>query len=90
MVSKEKEKQMIDIANLDISLGQEKSIILSDSRFHAGVIGIVAGRFKEQYYKPTIVFAEEGSYLKGSARSIQALHLKDALTALDTKHPGIS
>lgn len=86
---KEKEKQMIDIANMDISLGKEKSIILSDSRFHAGVIGIVAGRFKEQYYKPTIVFAEDGQYLKGSARSISSLHLKDTLTALDTKHPGI-
>lgn len=86
---KDKEKQMIDIANMDVSLGHSHSIVIQDKSFHAGVIGIVAGRFKEKYFRPTVVFAEDGQYLKGSARSIPGLHLKDTLTDLDTKHPGI-
>lgn len=86
---KEKEKQMIDVANLDVSMGKSHSIVIQNNSFHAGVIGIVAGRLKEKYFRPTVVFAEDGNYLKGSARSIPSLHLKDTLTDLDTKHPGI-
>ena len=56
--------------------------------FHEGVIGIVAGRIKEQEYSPTIVFAPmEGGGWKGSGRSIPGLHLRDVIDMVYKKHP---
>jgi len=63
--------------------------------WHQGVIGIVAGRVKEALHRPVIAFApsgEEGAdegELKGSARSISGLHIRDALDAVATRHPGL-
>ncbi len=63
--------------------------------WHAGVVGILASRLKEQYHCPVIAFAPggpelEGSgELKGSGRSIAALHLRDALDWIDRQHPGL-
>lgn len=56
--------------------------------FHEGVIGIVAGRIKEQDYAPTIVFAptEDGGW-KGSGRSLPGLHLRDAIDVIYKKNP---
>lgn len=56
--------------------------------FHEGVIGIVAGRIKEEEFVPTIVFAptEDGGW-KGSGRSVPGCHLRDALDAVYKKHP---
>ena len=57
--------------------------------FHEGVIGIVAGRIKEQDYAPTIVFApgQEPGIWKGSGRSIPGLHLRDAIDMVYKDHP---
>ena len=56
--------------------------------FHEGVIGIVAGRIKEQDYAPTIVFAPmEGGGWKGSGRSLPGLHLRDAIDIIYKKNP---
>ena len=65
------------------------SIVVADPQWHEGVIGIVAGRLKEKFLRPTIVFtqSEEGVF-KGSGRSIPALHLRDALDRVDRKLPG--
>lgn len=58
--------------------------------WHAGVIGILASRLKEQYHRPVIAFAPGGNgELKGSGRSIAALHLRDALDWIDRRHPGL-
>lgn len=54
---------------------------------HIGVIGIVAGRLKEQFHRPVVVFAEDGEWLKGSGRSIPGFHLRDALADLSAAHP---
>lgn len=58
--------------------------------WHQGVIGILAGRIKEQFHRPTIVFAQgdEGE-LKGSARSIQGLHIRDLLEEISSQYPGL-
>jgi single-stranded-DNA-specific exonuclease len=58
--------------------------------WHQGVIGILAGRIKEQFHRPTIVFAQgdEGE-LKGSARSINGLHIRDLLEEISTQYPGL-
>ncbi len=59
-----------------------KSIVLSSSDWHQGVIGIVASRLVERYYRPTILFAiDEQGNAKGSGRSIPGFHLLEALTS---------
>lgn len=58
--------------------------------WHAGVVGILASRIKEKYHRPVIAFAPgEDGELKGSGRSIPALHLRDALDWVDRQHPGL-
>ncbi|MBK1649720.1 single-stranded-DNA-specific exonuclease RecJ [Rhabdochromatium marinum] len=58
--------------------------------WHQGVIGIVASRLKEHYHRPVIVFARgDDGRLRGSARSIDGLHLRDLLAAIDRRHPGL-
>jgi single-stranded-DNA-specific exonuclease len=65
-------------------------ICLFDNDWHQGVVGIVASRVKEQYHRPVIVFAAENSkMLKGSARSIPGVHMRDLLDAIATRHPGL-
>lgn len=65
-------------------------LCLFDPNWHQGVIGILASRLKERYHRPTIAFACAGNdQLKGSARSIPGLHIRDALDALATRHPGL-
>jgi len=64
------------------------SLVLYRSDFHQGVVGIVAGRLKEAYYRPTIVFADEDEhYIKGSARSIEGVHIRDVLARISALHP---
>ncbi|HED3137211.1 single-stranded-DNA-specific exonuclease RecJ [Citrobacter farmeri] len=58
--------------------------------WHQGVVGILASRIKERFHRPVIAFAPTGDgTLKGSGRSIQGLHMRDALERLDTLHPGL-
>jgi single-stranded-DNA-specific exonuclease len=59
--------------------------------WHQGVIGIVAARIKDRYHRPAIAFADadDGNTIKGSARSINGLHIRDALDAVAAKHPGL-
>ena len=58
--------------------------------WHQGVVGILASRIKERFHRPVIAFAPAGNgQLKGSGRSIQGLHMRDALERLDTLHPGL-
>jgi len=54
------------------------------------VIGIVASRLKERFYRPVVAFARgNAGELKGSGRSIAALHLRDALDLVSKRHPGL-
>lgn len=79
------------LARLQVS---EKSlptgVCLYDPDWHQGVIGLVASRMKDQYHRPVIAFARAGeNELKGSARSIPGFHMRDALDAIATMHPGL-
>ncbi|MFV3023710.1 single-stranded-DNA-specific exonuclease RecJ [Klebsiella aerogenes] len=59
-------------------------------QWHQGVVGILASRIKERFHRPVIAFAPTGDgTLKGSGRSIQGLHMRDALERLDTLYPGL-
>lgn len=70
--------------------GDFVKVAYSDS-FHEGVIGIVASRLKEMFYKPTIVFApsHDDELIKGSGRSINEIHLRDAIDYVHKKNPNI-
>ncbi len=61
---------------------------LYEPDWHQGVIGILAGRLKERYHRPVIAFAEASdTEIKGSARSIEGLHIRDALDRLAKHYP---
>ena len=65
-------------------------LCLFDENWHQGVIGILASRIKDRYHRPVIVFADAGEgQIKGSARSIPGLHIRDALDAVAAHHPGL-
>jgi len=73
-----------------------RSIVLYQDDWHQGVIGIVAGRLKESHYLPSIVFAPadteqtgEDDAIKGSARSIAGVHIRDAIEQVAERHPDL-
>jgi single-stranded-DNA-specific exonuclease len=64
------------------------SLALFDDNWHQGVIGILASRLKDKFHRPVIAFAlSDNNELKGSGRSIGALHLRDALDLISKRHP---
>jgi single-stranded-DNA-specific exonuclease len=65
-------------------------LCLFDDGWHQGVVGLVAGRIKDRLHRPTVAFArtEDGS-LRGSARSIPGVHIRDALDSIAARHPGL-
>lgn len=66
------------------------SLCLYDRSWHQGVIGVLAGRLKEKFHRPAIVFADAGEHeIKGSARSVPGLHIRDALDSIAARHPHI-
>ena len=66
------------------------SLSLFDPGWHQGVIGIVASRLKERFHRPVIAFARgNDGEIKGSGRSIGALHLRDALDLVTKREPGL-
>jgi len=69
-----------------------------DENWHQGVVGLLASRLKERYHRPVIAFAPAGAtgrsplqddIIKGSARSIEGLHIRDVLDAVATQHPAM-
>lgn len=87
------------IASLDLMAFDEEEVpaglCLYDSGWHQGVIGILAARIKERLHRPVIAFADTGvdadgkEELKGSARSIAGLHIRDVLDQVATQNPGL-
>ncbi|MDS4032154.1 MAG: single-stranded-DNA-specific exonuclease RecJ [Candidatus Contendobacter sp.] len=66
-------------------------LCLFDPDWHPGVIGIVAGRIRERVHRPVIAFAldHHPGQLRGSARSVPGLHIRDVLATLDARQPGL-
>jgi len=71
------------------------ALCLFDERWHQGVVGIVASRVKDKFYRPVIAFAQvddsdnKPTELKGSARSVQGFHIRDALASVAINNPGL-
>ncbi|GAA5445009.1 single-stranded-DNA-specific exonuclease RecJ [Microbulbifer sp. NBRC 101763] len=64
------------------------SLCLYDTNWHQGVVGILASRIKEKFHRPVIAFAEgDNGLVKGSARSIPGLHIRDALSDVAAANP---
>jgi single-stranded-DNA-specific exonuclease len=74
----------------------DMGICLYDPNWHQGVIGILASRIKDKYHRPVIAFADAGddaqtgqAIIKGSARSVSGVHIRDVLDTVATHHPGL-
>ena len=66
----------------------ERAFAVFDPAFHEGVVGIIASRLKDRLHRPTFVFAMgQDGLLKGSGRSVEGLHLRDALDLVSKRHP---
>ncbi|MEO6352762.1 MAG: single-stranded-DNA-specific exonuclease RecJ [Burkholderiaceae bacterium] len=85
----EADMQDAALLHLDDFAPQDSSTItVFDESWHQGVIGIVASRLKDKFYRPTITFAPGGAGLiKGSGRSIPGFHLRDALDLVSKQAP---
>lgn len=96
---KEQALQVLSDRQASLSLAGDGALpaglCLYDPAWHQGVIGIVAARVKEQYHRPVIVFADAGvdehgyAQVKGSARSVAGLHIRDLLDEIASLSPGL-
>jgi single-stranded-DNA-specific exonuclease len=70
---------------------RQRVLVLHDDHWHQGIIGLIASRLKERFFLPTFAFANDGDSgrIKGSARSIPGLHIRDVLERIDTESPGL-
>jgi single-stranded-DNA-specific exonuclease len=92
-IEKDMQSQALNVLNKvneGLKNNLPKGLCLFDDSWHQGVIGILASRIKERFNRPVIVFAPgQGNELKGSARSISGLHIRDVLALIDTQHPNL-
>lgn len=67
-----------------------RCVCLYEPGWHQGIVGLIASRVKERCHRPVIAFAKESDgYLKGSARSVAGVHVRDLLEAVSTARPGL-
>ncbi|MCP4299154.1 MAG: single-stranded-DNA-specific exonuclease RecJ [Gammaproteobacteria bacterium] len=75
------------------SLGSQRwpsCVCVYDATWHQGIVGLIAARVRERCHRPVIAFARENDeHLKGSARSIPGVHIRDLLEAVSTVQPGL-
>lgn len=73
-------EEALDIIDKDEILKQRKSTVLFKADWHKGVIGIVASRLTEKYYRPTVILTQTNGHIAGSARSVLGFDLYEALS----------
>ena len=81
-----------DLDDLDFGNGQSipNGLCLFNELWHQGVVGILASKIKDRVNRPVIAFArDKEGYIKGSARSIQGVHIRDVLDTIANQRPGI-
>ena len=92
---KEKQAEMVEQAeDMVVSATDSSSVgvVVFNPKWHAGIVGLVASKLKDSLHRPVFAFApaEEGNpEVRGSGRSIEGFHLRDALALIDTRHPGL-
>jgi single-stranded-DNA-specific exonuclease len=72
--------EAIELLNDDVSFERKKSTVVFKNDWHKGVVGIVASRLVETYFKPTIVLTESNGFATGSARTVNDFDIHHALT----------
>jgi single-stranded-DNA-specific exonuclease len=89
------QEAMVQVDSLLASLEDKElpqAICLYDASWHQGIVGLVASRVKDAVHRPVVAFApesERSGLLKGSARSVKGLHIRDVLAYVDSHHPGM-
>ena len=85
------ENEASNIAQSQAISDSTYTISLYSDNWHEGVVGLVASKIKDHYYRPTVVFApaEQAGLIKGSARSIKGIHIRDVLDAVATRAPDV-
>lgn len=84
------EQAMAAVRRLGEPGHERRGVCLFDHDWHQGVVGLVAGRVKERVRRPVIAFARAGDgSLRGSARSVTGVHVRDVLEAISTRTPGL-
>ena len=67
-----------------------QGLCLFDDRWHQGIVGLIASKMKDRLNRPVIAFAQgDDGLLKGSARSVSGINIRDALDTIATTHPGL-
>jgi single-stranded-DNA-specific exonuclease len=85
---KEQALALLGLEKFDDPSQLAAGICLYEESWHQGVVGIVASRIKDRLNRPVIAFASAGDgWIKGSARSINGIHIRDLLSDLATRHP---
>lgn len=86
--SEMKQQALDDLDSIQLGEDMPAGLCIYQEGWHQGVIGILASRIKERYHRPVIAFADaENETLKGSARSVSGVHIKDVLEAIATANP---
>ncbi len=86
------EEALRELARLELSEPGDPPVAMTlyQPGWHQGVIGILASRIKDRLHRPTIAFADgDAGQVKGSARSIPGIHIRDILDAVAVRHPGL-
>lgn len=80
------------LADLGVPDADAPALVVCRDDWHEGVVGLVAGRLKERYWRPALAFAPargDPGMLRGSGRSIPGLHLRDVLARVESRRPGL-
>ncbi len=72
-------EEALSLISKDQSMVERKSTVLFQSHWHKGVVGIVASRLIDHYYRPTIILTQSGDYVAGSARSVSGFNVYEAI-----------
>ena len=85
------EQALADITELDLDDAEMPfGVCLFNEDWHQGVIGILASKIKDKLHRPVIAFAKDkDGFIKGSARSISCVHIRDVLDTIAGQHPGL-
>lgn len=81
---------MMALAEMNDAESLPLGVCLYDDSWHQGVVGLVASRVKDRVHRPVVALARgDGASLKGSARSVEGVHIRDVLDAVASRHPGL-
>jgi len=91
LIEQRMQLEAVDLAaavRFDAAGSETLGLCLFDEGWHAGVVGLVAGRIKERLHRPVIAFARaEGGKLRGSARSVSGINIRDVIDDIAARHP---